>query len=216
MGAMEASALFEELVEDLSKAGQWKEVLVAFESVEKDNRDAYTYSSTMRALINAESPVEEVLALWDRMAEDGVEPTRVAHRTLIVELVVKGMWQKALVIWDEMRTKGLKPDEPTYIAVLAACEKGERWETLLDVFEESKGAGFSVAESQVVVRSVMSACDKTGQEGRRKAVVEESRQLAAAKLEAKAKSMQRIKQQKRYKNAGRGREKHAERREVSQ
>merc|ERR1712194_618316 len=146
--------------------------------------------------------------------------TRVAHRNLIVELEVKGMWQKALVIWGEMRTKGLKPDEPTYIAVLAACEKGELWETLLDVFEESKRSGFSVAESQVVARSVISACDKTGQEERRQAVVEESRQLAAAKREGRSsattKKTRHVKQTRRYKNAGRGRAKHAQRQEVSQ
>ncbi|CAK0865204.1 unnamed protein product [Prorocentrum cordatum] len=218
--AMEASALFEELIEDLSRGGQWREILVAFESVEKESRDAYTYSSTMRALVNAESPVEEVLALWERMAEDGVEATRVAHRTLIVELEVQGMWQKALDIWGEMRTKGFTPDEPTFIAVLAACEKGELWETLLDVFEESKSAGFSVAESQVVARSVISACEKTGQEERRQAVVEESQRLADAKRaairEAKAKHVQHAKRTKRYRNVERGRAKHAQRQEVSQ
>merc|ERR1712037_754313 len=61
--SIEASALFEHLIGFLAKAGQWKEILMAFHYIEKSKRDVYIYTSAMRALTDAGSPVEEVLAL---------------------------------------------------------------------------------------------------------------------------------------------------------
>ncbi|CAK0790023.1 unnamed protein product, partial [Prorocentrum cordatum] len=77
-----------------ARAGQWEQAIAIFQGVAQEQRDVYTYTSTMQGLMEAGRPMEEALQLWEDMIASGVEPTEVSYGFIVIGLSNAGMWHK--------------------------------------------------------------------------------------------------------------------------
>lgn len=95
-------------------------------------RSVITYSSLISACERA-GECDLALALFDRMAGEGLRANTICYNSLITACAQGCRWQRAAEVFDRMAAQGCTPDVVSYTALISAYEKGGQWRRALQV-----------------------------------------------------------------------------------
>lgn len=123
VGCLPSVVTFNTIIKLLCENGRVKEALAMLDQMPKEGcePDAVTYHCFFRCL---EKP-KEILRLFDRMIESGIQPKMDTFVMLIRKFGRWGFLRPIFIIWKEMEKLGCSPDEFAYNALIdALIEKG--------------------------------------------------------------------------------------------
>lgn len=126
----------------LGQESQLSAATQLFESlkVEGYTLDVYAYTSLISALSRSRE-FKEALVLFERMKEEGPQPSLVTYNVIIALYGKKGRsWDNILALFTEMKLCGIQPDEYTYNTAITACAGGALCDEAKSLFAQMKAA----------------------------------------------------------------------------
>lgn len=117
-GSLAGQNLSKALVMHLARDGKVEEALSVL--VSSPHRTVPLYNVVMDAASKAWLGHERVVAIFDLIVSDGLEPSVWSYNTVLSALVRENMLPEAFYWLDEMRVRGCKPDAVSYNTLMGA------------------------------------------------------------------------------------------------